>query len=275
MPPSRRTRGELGELTRPTAVPFRIPKTAEIIADAIRRDIVRGAVQEGDSLPAEAELMEQYRVSRPTIREAFRILESEGLIELRRGARGARVQLPNEVAASRSVGILLQFRGATLSDIWDARIVLEPPLAGRLGKVKRKGELERLHRSLDDHRHNLTNAEAFALATAEFHYLVVTLAGNRTLALLAALLDEVFRLHATEVATDNSHGLDHDQLHRVTLREHEKLVRLIEEGRSADAEDFWRRHLESSASVMLSQHGATTVLDLYSNAGGRLAAGWH
>ena len=248
-------------------VPKRVPKRAELIAASIRRDIVRGALSEGDSLPSETQLMEGFRVSRPTIREAFRILESEGLIELRQGSRGARVQVPSEEAASRTVGFLLQFRGATLADIWDARTVLEPPLARRLAQNRSRSDLTRLRQSIEDHRKNLANPEAFALATTEFHYLIVTLAGNATLSLLATLIDAVFRLHATEVATDPSPELNHDRLHRHTVREHEKLVDLIEDGKSDEAEEFWRRHIADVAVVMLRQHGATTVLELFSHAG--------
>lgn len=250
---------------RPGSVVFRVPKRAELIAASIRRDIVRGALAEGDSLPSEAQLMERFRVSRPTIREAFRILESEGLIELRQGSRGARVQVPNEEAASRTVGFLLQFRGATLSDIWDARIVLEPPLAGRLARTRTRSDLARLRQSLEEHRNNLGSPEAAALATTDFHYLVVTLAGSPTLSLLATLLDAVFRLHATEVALDESSDLDYDRLHKYTIRQHEKLLGLIEEGNAEEAEAFWRRHIEAVASVMLRRHGATTVLELFSH----------
>ncbi len=248
--------------------PFRIPKTAEVIADEIRRWVVRGELREDDTLPSESELMEHFSVSRPTIREAFRILESESLIYVRRGARGgARIQIPNGAAAGRSVGFLLQLRGTTLADIWDARLVLEPPLAGRLARSRRASDLETLQASLDEHRSTLLDPRAFALATAEFHYLVVTLAGNHTLALLAGLLDEVFRLHATEVAADQSEGVDHTQLNRATLREHAKLVSLVEASDAAKAESFWRRHLQSSGNVMLRRRGASTVVDLFSHFG--------
>ena len=67
----------------------RAPKTAELIAGHIRRQIVRGELREGDTLPSELNLMEQFGVSRPTLREAFRILEAESLISVRRGLRQA------------------------------------------------------------------------------------------------------------------------------------------------------------------------------------------
>ena len=169
------------------------------------------------------------------------------------------------------MGFLLQFRGATLADIWEARIVLEPPLAGRLAKNRKPSDLAILRKSLDVHRENVSNPEAFALATAEFHYLVVTLAGNRTLSTIATLLDEVFRLHATAVAIDDSPELDHNQLHRTTIRQHEKLVGLIEDRKGEEATAYWQRHLEGVATVMLTRHGTKTVLELFSHVG---ATGW-
>jgi len=63
----------------------RAPKTGELVAGHLRRQIVRGELRPGETLPLEAELMEQYGVSRPTLREAFRILESETLISVRSG----------------------------------------------------------------------------------------------------------------------------------------------------------------------------------------------
>ena len=53
---------------------IRVPKTAEIVAGRLRQQIIRGTLREGDLLRSEAELMEQFGVSRPTLRETIRIL---------------------------------------------------------------------------------------------------------------------------------------------------------------------------------------------------------
>ncbi|MEU1168737.1 GntR family transcriptional regulator, partial [Streptomyces sp. NPDC005921] len=53
----------------------RVPKTAELVAGHLRRQIVRGELKPGDALPPESGLMEQFGISRPTLREAFRVLE--------------------------------------------------------------------------------------------------------------------------------------------------------------------------------------------------------
>ena len=93
----------------------RVPKTAELVAAHLRRQIVRNELHEGDALPPEAVLMAQFGVSRPTLREAFRVLEAEGLISVRRGAHGgARVHTPDVDVAARYAGLVLEHRGATL-----------------------------------------------------------------------------------------------------------------------------------------------------------------
>lgn len=246
-----------GQLARP----LRLPKMAEVVAEYIRRDIVTGVLKEGESLPAAAVLIERFGVSKPTIREALRILESETLIEVRRGASGARVQLPNEAAAGRSVGILLQLDQTTLKDVWQARMTFEPPLAGLLAKTWVEEDMAKLRNGLEDSRKVLSDPIKFAESQTDFHYLVVTLAGNRTLALMARLLNEVIRLHETAVNADP----EHDPLRTAALKEHEDFVKLLEGRQEADAEAFWRAHLATNAANLLGDSGPHTVLDLYSN----------
>lgn len=122
--------------------PVRVPKMAEVIADRLRRSIVRGELAEGEALPSEAEFMAPFQVSRPTLREALRVLGSESLTHVRRGARGgARAQVPQAAVVARYAGLVLQFRGVTLDDLYGAR----PDLDGlsRPGRAARPagGEL--------------------------------------------------------------------------------------------------------------------------------------
>src|SRR5829696_8998228 len=115
----------------------RVPKTAELIAHHLRRQIVRGELRENDALPPETELMEMFGVSRPTLREAFRVLESEALISVRRGARGgAVVHAPNIDSAARYAGLVLEYRGTTLADVYEARNALEPPCVALLASQR-------------------------------------------------------------------------------------------------------------------------------------------
>src|SRR3954462_6580915 len=80
----------------PVPARLRVPKMAELVAGELRRQIVSRDLAGGDALASEADLMTRFGISRPTLREAFRVLESEGLIGVRRGAHGgARGKPPN------------------------------------------------------------------------------------------------------------------------------------------------------------------------------------
>src|SRR5215475_15838370 len=125
-------------------------KTGEMIASYLRGKIVRGELAEGDCLPSEVELMRQFDVSRPTLREAFRILETESLIELRRGARGARITAPSIEVAARYVGLLMQTSRTTVSDVYEARSLLEPVAAGLLATRRSRQDLADLSACADD-----------------------------------------------------------------------------------------------------------------------------
>ena len=95
----------------------------------MRHKILSGEYPVGHSI-REAELIEEYQISRPTMREALRLLEQEQLLIIHRGSHsGARVRLPDASLAVRSVTTLLHIRGATLADIYQARSIFEPPAA--------------------------------------------------------------------------------------------------------------------------------------------------
>jgi DNA-binding FadR family transcriptional regulator len=147
-----------------------------------------------------------------------------------------------------------------LKDVWQARMTFEPPLAGLLAKTWDEGDMAKLRSGLEASRKALADPIKFAESQTDFHYLVVTLAGNRTLALMARLLNEVIRLHETAVNADP----EHDPLRTAALKDHEDFVELLEGRREAEAEAFWRAHLETNAANLLGDSGPHTVLDLYS-----------
>ena len=104
---------------------IRVPKTSELVADQIRAQIIRGELAEGDFLPPEGQLMESLGISRPTLREAFRILEAESLISVVRGSRtGAKVHKPSTELVSRYAGYVLQAQGTTIADLYQARLAI-------------------------------------------------------------------------------------------------------------------------------------------------------
>src|ERR1700682_2895103 len=84
-------------------------RPAEIVADELRRQIIDGELSDGDLLPRQELLVEQFNVSLVSLREALRILETEGLVSVQRGNRGgAAVHAPAKASAAYMIGLLLQ-----------------------------------------------------------------------------------------------------------------------------------------------------------------------
>lgn len=241
----------------PEPLNVRVPKTAELVATHIRRQIVSGQLGEGDALPSETALMQEFSISRPTLREAFRILESERLITIRRGARGgARVQEPSIEVAARYAGLVLQHRGITLEDVLKARLVVEAPavrvLASRKDRVAVARKLQERLDTLDP-----TESAKFH----EFNALVVELAGNETLVLVTAMLEYISSVAAVTFARD--HQPDRARLSRAAHRTRRKLIDLIRAGDADGAEKLWLDHLTEAGRILTEGVGGATIVDLF------------
>ena len=239
---------------------FRIPKVADLIASRIRRKIVTGQIAEGEALLPEGELMAEFEVSRPTLREAFRILESESLITVTRGSRGgARVHAPTINTVARYAGLYLQFRGTALEEIQATRALVEPPAARKLAQRKNVADCKRLRILIEEERAVEGDPEQFAEISTRFHELVMELAGGDTLALVVGMLHDIIEKHA-ETTLDESLELKNT---RKAIRSQEKLVRLIEAGDEDGAEAHWRRHVTNAGQAMLRRTGRKAVVDLF------------
>ena len=236
----------------------RVPKTAELVARHVRRLIVSGELQQGDALPSESALMEEFSISRPTLREAFRILESEGLITVRRGARGgARVQVPSTDVAARYAGLILQHRGATVVDVVEARTIVEAPAARMLATRRDRVALaKRLQEKLDSLEPDDTGR------FYEFNALVVELTGNQTLVLLTAMLEHIITAAAFSFIRVEPPE-ERLRLARKAARTRQRLIELIRAGDAEGAEELWRTHLVEAGRALTEGAGGT-VVDLFS-----------
>jgi DNA-binding FadR family transcriptional regulator len=241
---------------------LRIPKMAELVAQQLRRQIVGAELSEGDALPSEAALMAQFGVSRPTLREAFRVLESEGLISVRRGAHGgARVQTPNGEAAARYAGLVLEYRGATLEDVYDARNIIEPPCAALLAKRRTQADLAKLRAELNQAR-QVDDPNTLIRLHNDFHALMIELAKNQTMVVLNGMLRRIIDQSSFAQIAADAGTPSNIQAIRKGFRAHERLVELIESRDSDKAEELWKRHLVEAETYMLNGSNPKTVLDL-------------
>jgi DNA-binding FadR family transcriptional regulator len=247
---------------RPDAI--RVPKAGELVADELRRRIVTGELQTGDQLPTEGLLAEQFQVAQTSVREALRILESEGLVSVRRGSPGGgQVREADPRTLARYASLLLQFEGATVKDVHQARIMIEPLAARRLAeRPDRTALADALAHSLHDEDASQGRPEELARMEGRFHQLVTRLAGNETLALLSAVSNLIVAHHVNQVLSENRRRNSRTGSGFATAhRAHGRLVKLVAAGDADGVEQLWRRHLDEALSN-LGAVGQTTVADL-------------
>lgn len=244
---------------------LRIPKASELIAAHLRRRIVQNDLVEGESLASEASLMAEFNVSRPTLREAYRILESEGLLTVRRGARGgAHVHKPKPEVAARYAALVLQSHGVLLKDVYDARMLLEGPVVEMVAKNP-DADLTKLREVAE------MSTEASAGDLVErleqhhaFHNALLDMCGNRTLELLSRMVDLILEeadlRHVTDRATDENEAIAAKRASRTHLQ----IVELMEAGEIGAADNLWRSHLNDAAVWVMDHTSAETVLEFLS-----------
>jgi DNA-binding FadR family transcriptional regulator len=239
----------------------RVPKAAEVIADTLRTRIARGELQAGDALPGEADLMQQFGVSRPTLREALRILEAQALIRVARGARGgARVQVPSSRLAARHVALLLQVQGATLADVYEARMLIEPSAARLAAERTSKRAAQALRQIIREEVAALDDAEAFSRVAIRFQERLVEVSGNRTLGLLTHMLRDLVEMQRRAGVARNTADPNRQRARRRIVDAHRRLTELIAAGDGTRAEAHWRRFLSEVAAIVLGPRGARTLV---------------
>jgi DNA-binding FadR family transcriptional regulator len=227
----------------------------------MRRGIVRGEFKPGDPLPNETELMALYDVSRPVVREALRILESEALIVIKRGVGGgARFTKPDVGVAAHHTAMLLQLEGVTLADLFEARATLEPSAVRRLVLQHDDRVIAQIRAMHDEERAVVDVPAQFATCATRFHAGLIELSGNKTLAVLARLLLEIVETHNR--ATIDRLKSQAPKVLRAASDWHGKLVDLIVAGDADAAETCWREHVEHAAQTALDRLGHATVVDI-------------
>jgi GntR family transcriptional repressor for pyruvate dehydrogenase complex len=250
-----------------TGVPPRLPRMAELVAADLRRRIIGGDLADGAELPREAEMVEEFGVSRPSLREALRILETEGLIRIRRGkVGGAIVRRPTAQSTAYHVGLTLQSRGVTLRDLAQARGVLEPACAGFAAgqpASARKKIVKRLTELIDESEACLGESYAFTETALKFHAAVVELSGNTTVAVLAGALEAVWSSQERHWAERASHegGYPDPKAQSEVLRAHRRVVRAIADGDPEAAIESMRSHLSKSQPYVSAHDQVVDVLE--------------
>ncbi len=244
--------------------PQRRPKAAEVVANELRRQIVTGRLKPGDKLHPENVLQTEFAISRPTMREALRLLESEGLIAISRGKHGgARVIAIDLGTAASQVGVFLQNEGTTLQDVWLARTIIEPPAAGLLAGLRSPAAFAALEANIAAAREaSQRDLIRYADLTAEFSMLITRHCGNNTIHVLSSLIYDIIRRQHEDVTERTLARASVGKLRQENIRGRGKALELMRTGTPASAEAFWRAHLENMRDLVLAAYKTPMTIDV-------------
>jgi GntR family transcriptional repressor for pyruvate dehydrogenase complex len=224
------------------AKPRPIRGASEQVAVEIQHHIQDEGLGRGDFLGREEDLAAEFGVSRPTLREALKLLASGNLIRASKGPGGGIfVARTAEQGISRSlsdaISMMLETGAVTLDELLDARLVLEVPLAGLAAYQPDERTVERLREVLEQEAAAAPDdMETHAAADTEIHRTLAASAGNR---MVQALTDWIFDVVQPLLIEE----LQPAVVQSAILEQHQALLAAVEKGDPARAERAMKDHL--------------------------------
>jgi DNA-binding FadR family transcriptional regulator len=183
-PPIKRSRPERGERQlNSNAFKPQHSHRFEEIATHIETLMTSGSLSPGDRLPSERRLAAQLKVSRSSIREAIRILDQKGLVEIRRGRTGGvYIQPPSPQSLTSGMDLLMRFDRLSLDQIGDFRVAIEGYVTAQAARRAQPADIRQLHYRLETTREQMNRSsdglEAYIEADKAIHLFVAEMAGN-------------------------------------------------------------------------------------------------
>ena len=159
------------------SVPF--ANKAQHVARLLLDRVIDEGLKPGSSFGTEAELLEQFDVSRPTLRESLRILESQGIVTLRPGPKGGiLVSKPSIDVLAGSLSVFLQLHNVPFVETVKARMSIEPALVGDAALHGTEALFDAMEQSIDRMAAAKDNDTAIYHENREFHNLIAQAAAN-------------------------------------------------------------------------------------------------
>ena len=233
-----------GKLARPR----RVLTSSEQIAIAIQERISHTGLAPGDRLGTEEQLATEYGVSRPTLREALRILSSARLVRSVSGPKGGIFvsRTPEDSVGrnvSDSIALLLDLKGTSIEELLEARAMLEVPLA-RFAATRASDEtLKEMREALELSAGHMDNMDVLCDVDARFHRAIATASGNPIIGAMMEWAFEVLHPRLREAIAGVAEK-------KVIVDQEREILRALEVGDPAAAEQAMRDHIDHLADLV-------------------------
>ncbi|MBI2242656.1 MAG: FadR family transcriptional regulator [Nocardioides sp.] len=235
------TSGSQPDLFRPVSV----ERVSQVIVDQIKMLMREGKLANGDRLPSERDLCQRFGVSRVTVREALRVLEASGLVEIRVGARGgAFVASPTKERLGEGLADLMALAPLTPADVTEARAVIEVGILPLVVERATEHDIAGL-RHLVDEGYDALSRDAYTMTlSASFHVAVAACAHNPAIETL------VQSFHRPMLLSLRQAQIVAPAMGRRGTEEHAALVDAIEQRDVAAATAVMTTHLDRTAGLV-------------------------
>lgn len=236
-------------------------KMSHLLAAELRRTILNGELAADQQLPSEPELTAALRISRETLREALRILESQQLVEIKRGrGGGAVVRRPGLDGVGRYVALLLQLRRTTLAHLEEARTVIEPPAAEQVAMRAGYDDLDALVVLHDAERAAEGDPLSFVTAMTAFEQAVTDLSGNTTLAVFAGVFRDIYAGQVySAIGTDT---VSAERIARRVIVSHSAFLDAARRRDSSLAQKTWNDYLFTTSRLLVNRNASRQLIDM-------------
>jgi DNA-binding FadR family transcriptional regulator len=209
--------------------PVVVPKASDILAGRLRDLIVKGQITPGSFLPAERELVSKSGLSRTSVRDALRVLESEGLIATKAGRTGgSMVTLPGRASVARSVELFVRTHGIRLESLLECRVAVEPALARLAAQRRTPEQLKEMEALHEDFVASVGDVVRYKNINLDWHLAVARASGNEPLMALMEAISTSMR-----DAMDYQH-VTTPELRDIAVKAHTVILKAIRE-RNGDA----------------------------------------
>lgn len=224
-------------------------RASEVIYEQIRDRIVRRELKPGDRLPAERSLIEMFQRSRPTIREALRMLERNGYIRTIPGSGGAVVLEPDESSVEQMMDDAIQGGLVSLAEMGEYRSVCEVAAARWAAQRRTEEDIEEMRELLRMMKDAVKKTDAFIDLDPVFHKLVAQAAKNKVAMMMNKTLTQINEGFMREKAASMTAAARN----RMCLRVYEQHTAIFEAITAGDAE---------AAAQAMNEHMQAFQLDL-------------
>ena len=223
--------------------PIKSTRIYEEIVRQVKQLIAEGRFKSGDRLPPERELAEKFVVSRTSVREALRALESLGLIDIRPG-EGTFVREVSIDALIGPLALLMTTQREAIGELFEARRVLEPAIAALAASRATPDEVQEMERILGDQAREIAAGRTGLAQDAAFHAAIGTAAHNRAITrVVHAIMDLLAQSREESINTPGRATRSH--------QDHRRIVQAIARRDSDAARQAMLDHLVAVEALVL------------------------